>query len=511
MTPIAAPGVDWYAIAPVVALFGAALAILMLRSVVRHAAWVYDASISIAVIGIAVSGFFLWRQWDVVRDDGPYLALARMMAIDGFAVFLGVVVLIATFLTLLLSSRYLGRQGIGSKPEYVALLLISATGMLVMTTANDLIVVFIALETLSIPLYVLAAYDRNRNRSLESGMKYFVLGAFSSAVFLYGIALVYGGTGTTELTGIAGFLATHTLLENGTLIAGLMLLLVGLGFKVAAVPFHMWTPDVYEGAPSPITAFMASATKAAGFAALLRVLLTAFDSYRTDWRPAIWAIAILTLLVGSIAALVQTNVKRMLAYSSISHAGYVLIGLEAGTRQGLRAALFYLLVYTFMTIGSFAVVTVIARRDRGHSLGDYRALATRQPFLAALFAFFLLAQAGIPPTGGFMAKLGVFSAAANPTPGTDEWLSYSLLIVGVVASVISAFFYLRVVVTMYASEAEVPEGEEAARETVGDGGPRVRLDVPTGVVLVVCAAVTLWVGILPTLLLDFARDATLIF
>ena len=203
-------------------------------------------------------------------------------------------------------------------------------------------------------------------------MKYFVLGAFSSAVFLYGVALVYGATGTTSLTGIADFLSTNTLLENGTLIAGLMLLLVGLGFKVAAVPFHMWTPDVYEGAPSPITAFMASATKAAGFAALLRVLLTAFDSYRTDWRPAIWALAILTLLVGSIAALVQTDVKRMLAYSSISHAGYVLIGLEAGTRQGLRAALFYLLVYTFMAIGSFAVVTVIARRDR-------RPLARRLP------------------------------------------------------------------------------------------------------------------------------------
>jgi NADH-quinone oxidoreductase subunit N len=338
-------------------------------------------------------------------------------------------------------------------------------------------------------------------------MKYFVLGAFSSAVFLYGIALVYGATGTTSLSGIADFLTRFALLENGTLLAGLMLLLVGLGFKIAAVPFHMWTPDVYEGAPTPVTAFMASATKAAGFAALLRVLLTAFDSYRTDWRPAIWALAILTLLVGSIAALVQSDVKRMLAYSSISHAGYVLLGLEAGTRQGLRAALFYLLVYTFMTIGSFAVVTVVARRDRSHSLDGYRGLATRQPLLAALLAFFLLAQAGVPPTGGFMAKLGVFSAVANPAPGADEWLSYSLLIVGVVASVIAAFFYLRVVVTMYASEAEVPEGEEAARA----GASAIRLDVPTGVVLVVCAAVTLWVGILPTLLLDFARDATLVF
>jgi NADH-quinone oxidoreductase subunit N len=367
--------------------------------------------------------------------------------------------------------------------------------------------VFVALETLSIPLYVLAAYDRNRARSLEAGMKYFVLGAFSSAVFLYGIALVYGATGTTSLSGIADFLARSTLLDNGTLIAGLMLLLVGLGFKVAAVPFHMWTPDVYEGAPTPITAFMASATKAAGFAALLRVLLTAFSTYRTDWRPAIWALAILTLLVGSIVALVQTDIKRMLAYSSISHAGFVLIGLEAGTSQGLRAALFYLAVYTFMVIGSFAVVAVIGRRDNRHSLSDYRGFATRQPLLAGLLAFFLLAQAGIPPTGGFMAKLGVFSAVANPSPGTQEWLSYSLLIVGVVASVISAFFYLRVIVTMYSSEADTPEGEVAARGPVAV----ISLDVPTGLVLVMCAVVTIWVGVLPTLLLDFAKHATLIF
>ncbi len=507
MTKIVTPGIDWLAVAPVLALVAAGLLIIMLRALFRRATWVYDAAIGSAVLGIAISAVFLWRQWDSIRADGPYLALSKMMAIDGFAVFLGVVVLSATLLTLMLSSEYLGRQGIRSRPEYVALLLFSATGMLVMTTANDLIVVFVALETLSIPLYVLAAYDRNRMRSLEAGMKYFVLGAFSSAVLLYGIALVYGATGTTSLSGIADFLTRVTLLENGTLIAGLMLLLVGLGFKIAAVPFHMWTPDVYEGAPTPITAFMASATKAAGFAAILRVLLTAFASYSTDWRPVIWALAILTLLVGSVVALVQTDVKRMLAYSSISHAGYILIGLEAGTRQGLRAALFYLLVYAFMVIGSFAVVAVVGRRDHRHLISDYRGFATRQPLLAALLAFFLLAQAGIPPTGGFMAKLGVFSAVANPVSGDQKGLSYSLLIVGVIASVISAFFYLRVVVTMYGSEADVPDGEEVARGT----GSRISLDVPTGLVLVVCAVLTLWVGILPTLLLDFARDATLIF
>jgi NADH-quinone oxidoreductase subunit N len=505
---IATPGVKWEAIAPVICLVAAALVIIMLKAVLRRDSRTYDTAIAVAMAGIAASGFFLWRSWDSIQDHGPYLTMSKMIAVDGFSVFLGAVVLVAALFTLLLSSEYLDRHGIASKPEYLALLLLSAAGMLVMTTANDLIVVFVALEALSIPLYVLAAYDRNRRRSLEAGMKYFILGAFSSAIFLYGIALVYGATGTTSLSGIADFFSQVSIVDEGTLIAGLMLLLVGLGFKVSAVPFHMWTPDVYEGAPTPVTAFMASATKAAGFAALLRVLMTGFDAYQTDWRPAIWALAILTLLLGSVVALAQTDIKRMLAYSSISHAGFVLIGLEAGTRQGLKAALFYLLVYAFMTIGAFAVVAVIGRRDDRHSISDYRGLATRQPLLAALLAFFLLAQAGIPPTGGFIAKLGVFSAVANAPKFADQrWLSYSLLIVGVVASVIGVFFYLRVVVTMYQSEADVPESEEAAR---GDR-PRIRVDVPTGVVLALCFAAVLWVGILPSVMLDFARDATLIF
>ena len=241
--------------------------------------------------------------------------------------------------------------------------------MLVMTSANNLIVVFVALEVLSIPLYVLVAFDRRRFASQEAGIKYFVLGAFSSAVFLYGVALVYGATGTTSLTGIAHFLARNTLFDTGTLLAGFALLLVGLAFKVSAVPFHMWTPDVYQGAPSPITAFMSSATKAAGFAALLRVFLVAFPLYRTDWRPIILVLAALSLIVGTAAAVVQTDLKRVLAYSSIAHAGYVLIGFAAAAvddrataDRGLEAALFYLFVYTFMTIGAFAVVTLVGRR-----------------------------------------------------------------------------------------------------------------------------------------------------
>jgi NADH-quinone oxidoreductase subunit N len=380
----------------------------------------------------------------------------------------------------------------------VALLLFSVAGMLTMASANDLIVVFVALEILSIPLYVLAAYDRRRARSLEAGIKYFVLGAFSSAIFLYGVALVYGATGTTSLTGIQSFLATHVLADEGTLLAGVALLLVGLGFKIAAVPFHMWTPDVYEGAPSPVTGFMSSATKAAGFAALLRVLFTALAQYQTDWRNLLFALAVLTLLGGSIAALRQTDLKRLLAYSSIAHAGYVLIGVQAGTAQGLQAALVYLLVYSFMTIGAFALVTALGGRDDTHAIDDLRALGRRRPVIAALLAFFLLAQAGIPPTAGFIAKLGVFGAAA-------EAHSYALLIVGVVTSVITAFFYLRVILTMYASEDEQAEPDELEVEP-----PAEWVGLPTATVLTVCVLATIWIGILPTVVIDFAHNATLI-
>jgi NADH-quinone oxidoreductase subunit N len=287
------------------------------------------------------------------------------------------------------------------------------------------------------------------------------------------------------------------------LLIGLGLLLVGLGFKVAAVPFHMWTPDVYQGAPTPVTAFMSSATKVAGFAALLRVFQVSFPLFRNDWRPAVGALAILSLAVGSIVAIVQTDVKRMLAYSSIAHAGYILIGFAAAavadrgaSARGLQSAVFYLLVYAFMTIGAFAVVTMVGRssHDARHSLSEYRGLAATRPVLAALLAFFLLAQAGVPFTGGFVAKLEVFAAAVDAR-------EYYLAIAGVVAAVAAAFFYLRVVVTMYTSADEPAEAAEPGRRPL-------RVDAPAAVVLGVTAALTLVLGILPGAFLDLAKDAT---
>ena len=261
MIAVAIPRIDWYSIAPVVVPVAAAILIILMRSIARDRVRVYEPALVIGTLGLVVTAFFLTKQWSIVVDEGPADAVAHMVAVDGFSVFVGTVVIISAFLMLLLSSEYLLRRGIESRPEYVALVLLAVAGMLAMASANDLIVVFVALEVLSIPLYVLAAYDRTRARSLEAGIKYFVLGAFSSAIFLYGVALTYGATGTTSLVDIQKFLATNVLTEEGTLLAGLALLLVGLGFKIAAVPFHMWTPDVYEGAPSPVTSFMASATK----------------------------------------------------------------------------------------------------------------------------------------------------------------------------------------------------------------------------------------------------------
>ena len=489
---ISTPSVDYLAISPVLVVVGAALAVILVRALMRQRGPVDEVSLGLSLAGVVGAGVLLGFQWNDVRDDGAITTIADAVRVDTFGVFLGVVVLAATAMALFLATSYLRREQLEA-PEYYALMLISAAGMLMMTTANDLIVVFLALEVLSIPLYVLAAFDRRRLSSQESGIKYFLLGAFSSAVLLYGVALLYGATGSTSLTGIAQFLSANTLFEQGTLLAGLALLLVGVAFKIAAVPFHMWTPDVYQGAPTPVTAFMSSATKAAGFAALLRVLGVAFPIYRTDWRPVIWALAALSLVVGSVAAIVQTDIKRILAYSSIGHAGYILIGLQADTARGRQASLMYLLVYAFMTVGAFAVITVATRRgDDHHSLDDYRGLALRRPVLGGLLAFFVLAQAGVPLTGGFVVKLQVFAAAVDAG-------QYGLAIIGVLAAVVAAFFYLRIAVALFTrNEADDPEPTASAR----------RVDVWTGAVLAVAAAAVLFSGVLPGAWLDFAKDAT---
>ncbi len=490
-TPLVMPKVDWTAVAPGTILVTGALILLTVSALARHTKWIRGVYVWGSLGTIAVAAFGAWRQWIRIRT-GSFTAIADAVNVDGFSVFVTISICCALALAVLIVDGYLKREELEG-PEIYVLMLLSASGGVIMGSANDLIVLFIGLEILSIALYVLAGSHLRRAESQEAALKYLVLGGFSSAVFLYGAALTYGATGTTNFGQISDYLANNIVLKNGLLTAGLGMLLVGMAFKIAAVPFHLWTPDVYQGSPSPVTGFMAASAKAAGFAALLRVMLVPLGSRTLDWRPIVWVLAILTMVIGSILAVVQTDIKRTLAYSSISHAGFILIGLQAANSEGLSGSLFYLLTYTFVVLGTFAIVTVIGRRgDAGHEIDAYKGLGERSPVLAIALTLFLLAQAGIPMTSGFIAKFGVIRAAVGVK-------SYAIAIVAMLASVISGFVYLRLIVNMYMREP-------------GDLSPAVGvIVVPIGtrVAIAVAAFVTIFAGIAPQALLNFAEKALL--
>jgi NADH-quinone oxidoreductase subunit N len=489
-TPIETPTVEWAAVAPLLVLVVGALVLVLVSSFVttRRSTLPYTIFTCLVAVGAIGAVVPLWRE---VQDAerGPYSTLAGAVGVDGFSLFVTVVIALAVILAALLADDYLRREGLEGVEPYV-LLLLSAAGGVVMAHANDLIVLFLGLEILSIAVYVLAAMHRRRITSQEAGMKYFVLGAFSSAFFLYGIALVYGGTGTTNLVEILDLFSNQVLTDDGLVLGGLALMLVGLGFKVAAVPFHFWTPDVYDGSPSPMVAWMASGVKVAGFAGLIRVFMLAFDAYAVDWQPMVYLLAVLTLLVGSVLAVVQTNIKRMMAYSSINHAGFVLVAVQAASDQGVEAALFYLATYTFLIAGTFGVITLVGRVGDGlHSLDDYRGLGRARPGLALLLMVFLFAQAGVPLTSGFFAKFYVIVAAVDAG-------STSLAVIAMLSSVISAFLYLRITVSLYMDD---PEAAPA--------GPRIAIPAGAGIALGLCVLVTLVVGVWPSSVAEVARDA----
>jgi NADH-quinone oxidoreductase subunit N len=489
-TPIETPGVDWGAAAPLMVLVGGALVLMLAASFNRNRRTTvpYTVVTCLVALGAAVAAIPLWREV-TDPDRGPFSTMAGAVGVDGFSVFMIVVIAVAVVLAALFADGYLRREGLESVEPYV-LLLLSASGGVIMAQANDLIVLFLGLEILSIAVYVLAASHRRRVTSQEAGIKYFVLGAFSSAFFLYGIAMIYGGVGTTNLVDILGTFSANALAEDGLVLAGLALMLVGLGFKVAAVPFHFWTPDVYQGSPSPMVAWMASGVKVAGFAGLIRVFVLAFESYKVDWQPMLYAVAVATLVVGAVLAVVQTDVKRMMAYSSINHAGWVLVGVQAATEEGVQAALFYLATYTFLIAGTFGIITLVGRRgDAHHHLDDYRGLARTRPMLALAMTVFLFAQAGVPLTSGFFAKFYVINAAVD---AGSTWLA----VIAMITSVVSAFLYLRITVSLYMSDPE-----EA------DSTPRLRIPAAAGIALAACLVVTLVVGVWPNGVADLARDA----
>jgi NADH-quinone oxidoreductase subunit N len=552
---IALPHIRYLAILPELVMLGGAVGLLGLSALVRRTLRPTVVTGTTVVVSLTAFGL-AWWQWVDVADHGTFTAIAHAVVVDGFSSLVVILVSAAMALSALVADAWVRREG-SSGPEMHVLAMVSASGAMIMAAANDLVLVFLGLEILSIALYVLAALNHRRAASGEAALKYFILGGFSSAIFVYGIALTYGATGTTNLAQIADFLSKSVILSDGVLLAGLSLLLVGFGFKVAAVPFHMWTPDVYQGSPSPMTGFMAAVAKVGGFAALLRVFVSSFGVLRADWQPVVYALAVLTLLVGAGLAVVQRDIKRMLAYSSINHAGFILLGLQAANAAGVSAALYYLFNYTFLVIGTFAVVTVLGRRgDADHDIAGYRGLAARQPFLAFAFAVLLLAQAGVPFTTGFLAKLQVVAAAVDVH-------SVPLAVIAMASAALAAFFYLRVAVLMYTPvrPAALPAGEEAPAGSLGafgsavpgplavqaDGAPgaaasitrlnaglllddapieavaddlvgeppdeRSAVKVPVGIAVAigVCLAVTVVFGIIPAPLVDFAHKATLLF
>jgi NADH-quinone oxidoreductase subunit N len=535
---LAVPHIRYLSILPPMIMIGGAVLLLALASLVSRPLRVRVGTWGTVVTSGTALGIAIW-QWTDVGDHGAHTYVAHAVVMDGFSVLITMLISAAMLVTALVADGYLNREGIEGSEFYV-LAMVSASGAMLMGMANDLIIVFLGLEILSIALYVLTAFNHRRGASGEAALKYFLLGGFSSAIFVYGIALTYGATGSTNLTQIADFLAKNVLLTDGLLLAGVSLLLVGFGFKVAAVPFHMWTPDVYQGAPSPVTGFMAAVAKLGAFAALLRVLLSSFGVISSDWRPIIFGMAVLSLILGSVLALRQRDVKRMLAYSSINHAGFILLGVESARASGVSASLYYLFAYTFMTIGSFAIVTVLGREGDGdHDLTRYRGLARRQPVLALAFAILLLGQAGAPFTTGLWAKLQVVFAAISGG-------SVTLAVIAMVTAVIAGYFYLRVAVLMYAGgddqartqqEAVIaqppamisfasPEGVSANVTTInaellmtgeapapfGEEVPSV-VPVPglTRVAIGLCVGVTVVFGIWPSPLVDFAHQASLLF
>jgi len=481
------PTVRWDGLAPLLIMTGGAVLLLMAQSLVGRflPSWAYVVMTALTGVAAFVASAIVWADVD---DHGEYATLASAFGVDGFSMFLSAVIAATVVMAALLAHGYLEREGL-SEVEFYALLILSGAGGMIMAGANDLIVMFVALEILSLAVYVLAAMHLGRFQSQEAGVKYFMLGAFASAFLLYGIALIYGATGSTNLVTIADNLSLWAdgPDSNRLLFGGFALLLVGLGFKIASVPFHSWTPDVYEGAPSPVVAYMASGVKVAGFAALMRIFMTTFGEYAEFWTPVIAVMSVATMIVGAVFAVAQTSVKRMLAYSSIGHAGYILIGVQTNTDEGMAASLFYLAAYSFVVAGTFAVVTIVGRQgDDRHELDDYRGLANRRPVLAFVFTVLLFAQAGVPLTTGFIAKASVIMSAINDG-------SYWIGIVAMISAVVAAYLYLRIVLAMY-----------------GDGGEDITIGrIPFGaqLTLALSLAFTVAFGIFPGPITDLAFEA----
>ncbi len=438
----------------------------------------------LSILALAVTGIFVINSSSGIAFSGMYIS-------DGYSMFFKILFFLSALLTTLLSMRYLAQENI-HYGEYYSLLLFSVLGMSFMASSNDLILLYLGTELMALSIYVLAGFKRYSPRSNEAALKYFLLGAFSSALLLYGISFIYLLTGTTNIKEIALKLTSQP--SEPVLMIALLFLASAFAFKIAAVPFHMWSPDVYEGAPTPITAFMSVGPKAAGFSVIGRVFIIALGSIAVDWEVLLSILSVLTMIVGNVLAISQTNIKRMLAYSSIAHSGYALLGIIAGTPEGIASTMNYLLIYTFMNIGAFAVVIILSSKAKegdisfGEDISDYEGLSKTEPLWAALMLIFMFSLTGIPPTAGFVGKFYLFMSVIN--------VGYTgLAIVAVIMSAVSAYFYLRIVMLMYMKEPQ--------KVTI------VRPNIPETIVITIATALVLIIGVSPYYFIEFARVMSL--
>ncbi len=481
MDMILIPAVNIMPILPEIALSVLAMALLLINVFSPGGQKSYLAYISF--IGIVATAVLVASGWGThVESFGGSVVL------DNFATFFKITFLIAAGMSVLISDSYMEREGC-NHGELYPLILFTVVGMMLMASGTDLMTIFLGLEVMSVSLYILAGFNRASKKSNEAGLKYFLLGAFSTGFLLYGMALIYGATGTTRLYKIAAIVGQMTLPSaNIMLVAGMLLMMTGFCFKIAAAPFHMWTPDVYEGAPTPMTAFMSTGAKAAGFAALLRIFLLALPTLQVEWSQVLWVLAVLTMTIGNITALRQDNIKRILAYSSIAHAGYALVGFAAGNGTGTAGILFYMFSYTFMNIGAFAIIILVSKKgETNGNVSDFAGLGFKRPLLAIAMTLFLFSLAGVPPAAGFIGKFYLFSGAIQKG---YIWLA----IIGVLNSAASAYYYLRIMVYMYFKEST----EEFEW---------ISISAPVALALIIAVAGTLIPGIVPSFFLQFAQMA----
>jgi NADH-quinone oxidoreductase subunit N len=479
---IAAPSISWLAILPLLIVTGTAVLVLIADL------WTEGPDREglgwIGLVGLLVTAIAAVSLWKTHLSS-----FADAIVLDRYGLFFTLLFCAASGLTLLMSMSYLELTDIRTG-DYYSLILFSTVGMVLMAAATDLIVIFLGLEVMSIAVYALAGIWRGELRSNEAALKYFLLGAFATGFLLFGIALLYGATGSTTLGPIAQRVASLSGEQRTLVIAGMALLLVGFGFKVAAVPFHVWPPDVYEGAPTAVTALMAVGVKAAAFAAFARVFMHTLAPLSTDWTNVLWVLAALTMTVGNVTALFQRNIKRMLAYSSVAHAGYLLVGMVAGGELGGSAVLFYLIAYTLMTLGAFAVVIALGRRGApNENLEDYAGVGFRNPFLGAVMLIFMLSLAGVPPLVGFIGKFYIFTAAVKSG-------YIALAVIGVLNSVISVYYYVGVLVRMYMTEGGVEVEQPTHRPYLF-------------ATLLLTVAGTVAFGLFPSSLFELARQSFL--